>query len=871
MADNSVFITGVADGAFTSALSDLPPWATEATAFKIQGILEKTLNLQTKAFSDLIKKLTAGGAGNPLSPADAKKANDELDKFIRGLKRANDEQPKEKKRRKEQEDQQNKDKKWWKDEAGGRLLVLSGLTKFSLAIRQAFIDSADTFDQLYRSGINVMSGFDEAANGFEALQQIAALTGVRYTELAKTLIKYNTAVNAFGLGRFTKTMSAASKDLTQFGYTTKETADLLGSYLETQKGYADVRGKTDEQVQKDLVKFGERITKLSQATGILRTKLLEDIEAISQSVEANILAGQIGNDAAQSTLEFVASFKDKNLGQAFLRMMSDAIKPLNETFMDFQKTGFGGFGQELMNFTQSLEGLDPEEAAKRTAEFARAHSQEMAMMVQRGNLLRQAGVKEADGMLKVVTGLQQQARAYKEVPLSEKKRADMTAKATADLKNAYERWNSQIQRLFALTIPMVDMFIKILEFGNDMVDKFANLVHSFEGWLNSFDVIQKNFGKIQILPWAGLALVIYSVYSGFSKLLKIFDIGKGTLKPIFNGLKSLGRFIAPIIESLGGLGGILRTIGSIFARFLGPLALLYSAFQLGTAIGEVIYENLSQFELFNDMMDGIFSGIEASWNWIIDTISNIGVALSNAGSWVVSKIKGVGEFFLNAGIWVYDKIKSAGTYIIDAFKNTFSSIASKVADMFPWIKTLSEYGFKLVDSVVSIHKSVVGFIETFGETLVDFVKRVFEKFIDKMIPGFAKSWFGKSEPASAPAGQAASAGPAAKPASAPTAQTASVNPAPKPENSTVSVIKNPKPSTLNSPSQVSAKPSAQGEQATAKEPSKPLGAGIEKPAPESSINTMLGYQNSLLEQLLLSTNSLVSTNKDILKYTRAHT
>ena len=56
----------------------------------------------------------------------------------------------------------------------------------------------------------------------------------------------------------------------------------------------------------------------------------------------------------------------------------------------------------------------------------------------------------------------------------------------------------------------------------------------------------------------------------------------------------------------------------------------------------------------------------------------------------------------------------------------------------------------------------------------------------------------------------------------------------------------------------------------AKEPTKSAAAGIEKAPSNTNIDSMLSYQNSLLEQLLLSTNNLVSVNKDILKYTRVH-
>jgi len=85
----------------------------------------------------------------------------------------------------------------------------------------------------------------------------------------------------------------------------------------------------------------------------------------------------------------------------------------------------------------------------------------------------------------------------------------------------------------------------------------------------------------------------------------------------------------------------------------------------------------------------------------------------------------------------------------------------------------------------------------------------------------------------------------------------------------VSVPTSPKPSTLNSPSQVSTTDTGNAAQAEMKDKSvAAAGTGIEKTSPDNSINSMLGYQNSLLEQLVMSTNNLVSVNSDILKFTR---
>ena len=84
MADNSVFITGIADGAIEQALGDLPQWATQSTAEAIEGILQKTLDLQTKALSQIVKKATSGD-----NSLDTKELNDEFGKMVKDLKENN--------------------------------------------------------------------------------------------------------------------------------------------------------------------------------------------------------------------------------------------------------------------------------------------------------------------------------------------------------------------------------------------------------------------------------------------------------------------------------------------------------------------------------------------------------------------------------------------------------------------------------------------------------------------------------------------------------------------------------------------------------------------------------------------------------------
>jgi len=279
MADTNVFISGATEGSLANAFDGMPPWATQDTAESIQKLLRDSLGIQTKTLAQILK--TAKDNGTGLSPKDL---NDEIIRLTKGFKSLAAEQELDKKRRKRQRDIDDDD-----DDAKRRstkLLNIFGTSILTagLKIKQAFIDNVSTFDKLYASGLNVVDGFSNAATGFEAVQQLAVITGVRFTELSETIVKYNTAINSFGLSKFAKTFASASTELTEFGYTAKESADLLGSYLESQQGYANTNSKTQFQVQKDLVNFGQRITRLSQATGITRAKLLENVEALSHSI-----------------------------------------------------------------------------------------------------------------------------------------------------------------------------------------------------------------------------------------------------------------------------------------------------------------------------------------------------------------------------------------------------------------------------------------------------------------------------------------------------------------------------------------------------------------------------------------------------------
>ena len=90
------------------------------------------------------------------------------------------------------------------------------------------------------------------------------------------------------------------------------------------------------------------------------------------------------------------------------------------------------------------------------------------------------------------------------------------------------------------------------------------------------------------------------------------------------------------------------------------------------------------------------------------------------------------------------------------------------------------------------------------------------------------------------------------------------------EPAKMSVPKAPAPTTIASPSAEGNTPTPAESTSTEPVPTTPGVSlpGLDRPAKTADINNLLSYQGSLLEQILLSTNNLVSVNKDILRHAR---
>ncbi len=754
MADNSVFITGVASGAFSGDIKEnLPAWATEKTLVEIR----KTLQVQLSLSKTLMSKMASGGAAG-LNPKDVNEFGKELREIDKTLNASN---KGEKAREKKRQDQWDKELLFGKklETNTQKLLYISDkLYSVGMKVISTMKENVSTYAQLQQSGINVVAGLDSASNGFKALGQLSTITGVRFTELSASMIKYNSAINAFTVGKFAKTVADSKASLYEFGFTAKETAELTGSFLESQMGFTNARNESEADTTVKVIKFGKSITNLSMATGMARSALLANIEAISKSTEANILAAQVGDDAATSTLSFISSFSDQNVGRAFLKMMTDQIKPLNQTFQSFQKIGLGGFIQRYMQFQKNIQNLSAEDKARAMAEFTQQNQNVIESAKKQANLFSQmpdlAG--DANAVLGILVGMQQQERKYAEVKEADRKKLKETNDARSKLSSEWERLMSKFQAVFIPPIKIMESLTYILTKLNDTIEWVTDaLGPEISSWVGFLGVAGAGLGLF-IKSIAGITRVLSVVGIGLPKLItapvNFLVKSMGLLGNMFSGFvrvllspfsmlkniftSSVG-FMGNIISKIGGLFSgvmpIISKIGGFALKFAGAIGLLYSAFEAGWAIGTQIYKIISQFNIVNAMFETVFSGIDHLLQYIPGSVG------SDASDRISTKEK------LNA----------------------------------------SQYNTSKVE---------------------------------------------------------------------------------------ISVPTSPKPSSIDSPSSKNTKDSKLATESTSSfSPSTPVGAGIEKPPAQTDINSMMAFQNSLMEQLLLSTNRLVSVNKDILKYTKSHT
>jgi len=754
MTDNSVFITGAAEGAFADALAGLPPWATADTALDIETILKKLLGIQTTALSQLVKTAKAGGTG--LTPADAEKLSNEVDKITKSFKRINEED--DKKRKREKEDEKNDDevkersvKQKALDYLGQKALVAltSSGTKLFGVQKQYYQTSKD----LFNSGVNLLNGNDSTTSSMESLNQIITLTDVRLETFQKAIEKYTASVNAVGVNKFAKTINLASANLKDLGFSSAEQIDLIGSMMETESAYTDLRSRSEKDLAVEAERFGRQIKNLSLLTGQSADKLKESTKEASKNSDIMAVEARYGADAARRVTEFAGALPAAS--EAIISLASSSSQANEEIYQTLVKAGAGPeadkFRDTITNLTNGT--ISTETAIKQMGDTAKSLN---SVQIESLRLQKTAGNPAAKPTQDFIYALRGVSNTTSQASEAQIDAATKSKSSVAKFASEWEALLSGPERAFPLMEKQLDIVTAGLKELNSVIDSL----------IKSTSATTRN--EIGLGIEVAAALVSVATASGM-------------LKSILNGAGGLVKGTFSLVT--GTIENVLGTIAKV-----SPVmnVLLRGAGLAGAGLFAA-YEVFSLVKAGMELWDAKQHEKEANRQAL-----SLEEQLKKLTPEERAKAKDMTEF--KRKLTPEEKAKEA------------SKEEEKLKPV-----SLSPEDKERIDNLTK----AAAIATERNAPVEDRVKRPVE----------------------------------------------------------ISVPKDPSPSTINSPSAIPADPTGSTADTSPMAPQASeaaVGSGIEKPPRTSDINSLLSYQSAILEQILLASTSLVSVNKDILKYSRVN-
>lgn len=569
MADNSVFITGSEEGALAKAFDGLPPWASQKTSEDILKVLKASLGIQSKALAQMLKTGQSGAGG--MSSKDVKDAGDEFAKISKTIQKLNEEEEKSLKRKKK-EDKTEKDREKSKSAAATILTsALSALTGAGMKLfgvqKQYFATSED----LFKAGVNLLSTSENQTSSMMSLNEMVTLTGLRLETFSKVVLKYTDSINAVGVTKFAKTISLTNTRLSDLGYSSEQQAELIGTMIDAQSSYTDIRGKSERELADDAVRLGNQMTRLSLLTGQSNAQLQENIKSLAKNSDSTVVAALYGQEAANRMNNFAASIKDANLAKSLQTLAASGQPQVTKMYQDFAKAGLGDVAQAMTQISVAARdgAISSEEANKRLTALGQNIDPSKLAGLQ---TLAQVGSAGAQETLDTIVALRSQGNKTSKASTEQTDAAIKAQSSLSAFSTELERSKSLAESAFPLLESQVDLATAGLK-------AFNNTVAGITGSVGA-----------ETRSWIAIAV----------EALAVLAIAGTKVTGVFNLLRSGGGLL---------IDGFM-SVGSRLLSLINPIAKVAAAFAAGYAIGTVIYEMISKFDWFNNMMDKIFSGLD---------------------------------------------------------------------------------------------------------------------------------------------------------------------------------------------------------------------------------------------------------------------
>lgn len=624
MADNSMFITGTASGAFTEAFSDLPAWASEKTAMQIEKHLRKSFDIQSKIF-DQLRKSVSGTTGK-MSPEETKKFNSELDKAARSLKRNNEEDEKSLKRKRDLgkiDEERLRNGKREAESSGFMQTIASNIVALGTSVLNVNKDYIDTYDALYKSGINVLNGNNTTADGFTALNNVVNLTGMRLQTLQKIAEKYAQTINATGFTKFAKAISISSESLNKLGFSNESAAELIGTMIESESGFMDIRRKSATQISQDAIRFGRELDRLSKTVGMSREQLQENIKQESKTAEASLLYATRGEQATKNLLAATAGLAP-DMRKSLIEMAAvSSPAAQSELYQKLAASGMGDVAEQLMSIVNKGMAGGPEEFNAAMESFSKG-------LRESGRISQLAAIWDGTGKAggDLITAIMQYGGIISEATEGQKNDAQNTQASVARVQTELESLAATMQKVFS---PLTEQV-------NYVADALKGLNSATELLTKTIDT--------EIRSWVGLGAMVAAF--GLS---------------VVAGTAAVGAFFA----KLGPAGTVLTTLVQLTGQlFTGTKSAMSGFFTwLGTTGKGVATHSFSVISNtftaimggIKTMVTGIISSLTGAFSFVSDVLKTKGAQL---GSSIGGKARGV------AGVAAVMGLAMAGGYATDA-------------------------------------------------------------------------------------------------------------------------------------------------------------------------------------------------------------
>jgi hypothetical protein len=556
-----------------------------------------------------------------MSPEATAAYTSELEKATKLFNKDNKEKEHALKRSKEKEAADKKslfgvkeyENKWQKWAAG--LAVAAVVGKKVLDVNKQYVK---TYDDMYKSGINVLAGQTQFTDGFKALNYVVTQTGVRLEVLQEVAQKYSTAINAYGFMKFAKTLSKSTTELTALGYSSKESAELIGSYADSAQSYSDIRSRSEEEMSKDAIKFGANLTKLSLATGVSREQLLANSRAVAKSADVSLLYARYGKTGADKMIAFASSFPDQELGKQLVTMAADTVPALNSTFQDLAKTGLGNFAMQLQTIMRDGANEDPLVTRKRIASLMETISGSQREFIR---TQAQAGNASARTSEDIINNLSQVSRGLSNATDGQVAAATKTEAAIAGMQTEFERKAAILQAAFSPTIEQLNLLTQSLKLLNDAAYGAINRTNAeSRSWVSAGLILAGQLAAGALI--LGQAKTLINFFSKIGKTASVAEAAAKGAGAAEGAAKGAGK---------GAAAGALRGAAGYALAAAIPLALsagfdsILGKFGVGgnNIDSQKDQENWDRASLLEKMTSGLARGIEGTGRLMfLDNLAN---------------------------------------------------------------------------------------------------------------------------------------------------------------------------------------------------------------------------------------------------------